>query len=546
MGTEEIVKSLDNREFLDMLYGFAYKRCNSSHEADDLCSDIILEVLKSIHRGSSIDNFYAYVWTIAHRTYADFCEKRKVLSNRFIDNYSDDTVQMQTDPFNDYIESEADKALIHHIKKEISFLSKIYREVFVMYYLDEMKTSEISQKLSISDTTVKQRLFSARNLIKKEVEKMNSNDITLKPINMYFLGSGNPVGNDPRIKAERLLSQNLIYLCKDIARSAKELSELLGVPMVYIEEELDIQCRGLSGTYGLLRKLDNGKYITNFFLVDASDYAKASEVYDKQLPLLMDKIKNYIADNSDRILSFPFLNKQNDIKFITWSLISRMIWSYQSNVYQTLKNNYLSDVDVLKRDFSVFGIATKNNEPLRIGFYGCDGNRAYNICGYNSVVFVNIYGEHIKSHFSCGHNLSSDPLLLMAIKSIEGIPVDTLSEEEKEIAAKAIECDYLTKCNGVIYPKILMIDSEKENAFYDLSNDFAKEALDLYEEAAAMLYDQVKKFVPKHLINEYDTFILQITQGLLSKVIDQCIKEGIISIPENKPCAEGTWMILEK
>ena len=54
---------------------------------------------------------------------------------------------------------------------------------------------------------------------------MNERKLTLKPISLTFIGTGNPVGNDPRNKAERILSQNIVYACKDKAKTAKELSE---------------------------------------------------------------------------------------------------------------------------------------------------------------------------------------------------------------------------------------------------------------------------------------------------------------------------------
>lgn len=98
MGTEDAIKQLDDKEFLDKLYGFTYKRCNSSYEAEDLCSDIILALIKSIHKTVYIENFYAFVWTIAHRIYADYCDKRKQQSDKVVsDSYSDEIMNIQTD-----------------------------------------------------------------------------------------------------------------------------------------------------------------------------------------------------------------------------------------------------------------------------------------------------------------------------------------------------------------------------------------------------------------------------------------------------------------
>lgn len=57
MRTEDVRKQIEDKLFLDKLYGFAYKRCNHAEEAEDLCSDIILRILKSINQISEIENF---------------------------------------------------------------------------------------------------------------------------------------------------------------------------------------------------------------------------------------------------------------------------------------------------------------------------------------------------------------------------------------------------------------------------------------------------------------------------------------------------------
>ena len=152
----------------------------------------------------------------------------------------------------------------------------------VLYYLDEMKVKDISEKLNISETTVKQRLFFARNTVRKEVEIMNERNLSLKPVSLAFIGTGNPSGNDPRTKAERILSQNLVYACKDKAKSAKELSDELCVPMPYIEDELEIQLKGENGSYGLLRKMGD-KYISNVIIVENSEFNEAGKIYTKHL-----------------------------------------------------------------------------------------------------------------------------------------------------------------------------------------------------------------------------------------------------------------------
>lgn len=547
MKTEETLKLLEDKSFLDKIYQFSYLRCSTSFEAEDLCSDILLAVLSAIRKQEQIEHFYAFVWTIARRVYADHSRRKNAERQvSWLEN-CDPVLESKENEIDALLDQAADQEQIGRIFEEIAFLSKTYRDVMVMYYLDEMKIRDIARKLHIQETTVKQRLFSARNSIRKEVETMSERNCLLKPVKLAFLGTGSPCGNDPRIKAERMFSQNLIYLCKDRPRSAKELSEELCIPMPYIEEELEIQCRGANGKYGLLRRLDSGKYAVNIHLVDYEEYDQANKIYEKYLPEFCNVIQNALKQNEEKILSFPYLSEQKDLRFILWALISRTVWDFEERVNQILEKKYFYDVTPVKREFSSVAVAYIDEQKPAFGFYGCDGINAVSVGGYRSVLVSNIYGKHIDEHFHCEHNVSQDQELLMALRAIGGISVDELSEMDKEIAAKALACGYLRKSGNIIEPKMIVIDKKNEGSFYNLSYAFNDGMGDITEKIAAELAEFMRSHIPEYLINEYQIYTNLIAGiRILSKAIDECISEGLLLEPENRIGAEGMLMIVEK
>lgn len=550
MKTNETLKLLEDKSFLDQIYHFSYHRCNTSFEAEDLCSDIILAVISAIHKQNRIDNFYAFVWTIARRVYADHSRKRNAERQIFGTENGDslwDFLEAKENGIEDLLEEAAEREQIDRIFKEIAFLSRTYRDVMVMYYLDERKVKEIADTLGISETTVKQRLFSARNSIKKEVETMSERNFILKPVKLAFIGTGSPCGNDPRIKAERLFSQNLIYLCKDKPKSAKELSDELCIPMPYIEEELEIQCRGENGKYGLLRRLDNGKYAVNIHLVDYEEYDQANRIYEIHLPEFCRAIKEALKKNEEKILSFPYLSEPKDLRFILWSLISRTVWDLGSRVNQVLVEKYFADIEPAKREFFCAAVAYTQEQEPTFDFYGCDGIDASYVGGYRSVLVANIYGKHIKEHFHCGHNLSTDQQLLMVLKAIGGTSIDELSLAEKEIVASAIANGYLRKDGDRIEPGIIVIERKDMKDFYDFSYELNEGMDAMIEQIAAELAAFMRSHIPNYLLNEYQIYAELIARvRILSKTIDACIDEGLLIKPGNRICAEGTWMIVEK
>ena len=547
MNTNETLKLLDDKDFLDKIYHFSYQRCNTSLEAEDLCSDIIFAVITAIHKQEQIENFYAFVWTIARRVYADYCQSRQAKRQLCSIENGDFLLEAKENEIDKLIEETDEQEQISKIFKEIAFLSKAYREVMILFYIDELKVKEIATRLNINETTVKQRLFSARNSVKKEVETMNERTYVLKPIQLAFVGTGNVVGNDPAFKAERLFSQNLIYLCKDKPKSAKELSEQLCVPMPYIEEELEIQCLGENETYGMLRKLDNGKYALNIHLVDYTEYDKANQIYEKHLPAFCNILRNNLRQTAEKILSFPYLNKQKDLQFILWALISRIIWTFEDNINQILAEKYFSDIIPVQRNYSCVATAFTEEQKPDFSFYGCDGIMATSFGGYSSVSVCNIYGKQIDKHFHCGHNLSHDQTLLMALRAIGGLSIDTLTEAEKEIAAKGIECGYLRKNGNILEPKLVVIDKKDELDFYELSYDLKKNMESIVEQIAAELATFMRTHIPEHLLNEYQVYTKLIAGvRILAKAIEECIKEGLLVAPENKVGSEGMVMIVEK
>lgn len=550
MKTNEALRLLEDKSFLDKIYHFSYRRCNTSFEAEDLCSDIILAVLSAIRKQEQIENFYAFVWTIARRVYADYSRRRSIERQASGIENGDlilESLESKENEIDAFLEEAAEQEQISRIFKEIAFLSKTYREVMVMYYIDERKVKDIASRLNINETTVKQRLFSARNSVRKEVETMSERNYVLKPVKLAYFGTGNPCGNDPRTKSERMFSQNLIYLCKDKPKSAKELSEELCVPMPYIEEELEIQCHGENGKYGMLRRLDNGKYAVNIHLVDYEEYDQANKIYEKHLPEFCDVIKNALRQNEDKILSFPYLSDQSDLRFIMWSLVSRTVWDFEERINQILAEKYFSDVTPATRDFFCVAVAYKDEEEPAFDFYGCDQIDAFSVGGYRSVWVSNIYGKHVDEHFHCGHNLTQDQKLLMVLKAIGGISIDELSETEKEIAAKALACGYLRKNGDIIEPKILVIDKKNVREFYDLSYDFNQDMSDVTEQIAAELAEFMRTHIPEYLMNEYQIYTSLIAgTRILSKAIDECINEGLLLKPENRIGAEGMLMIVER
>ncbi len=547
MKTNEMFKLFD-KAFLEKVYSFAYHRCNTSHEAEDLCSQIVVAVISAVKGQEAVENFYGFVWTIARRVYADYCEKRsKEQATVSLENteYSIASKQNEIDVF---IEDTAAAQSFKKILYEISFLSKSYRDVMVLYYIDEIKVKDIAVRLGISETTVKQRLFSARNEVRKEVSRVKDKNLALKPIHLFMPGTGNVGGNDCRTMANRLFSQNLIYLCKDKPRTAKELSEELGVPMPYVEEELEIQVHGLNGEYGMLRKLPDGKYITNVIIMDYKEFKAVNGIFDKYLPEVSEQLKINIREYKDEILKFPYLNRQDDIRFILWTLIAKIIWGFKGDITEKIREKHFANVDTPNRPFSTAALAYNDEENPDFNFYGCDTTNATSICGYKKVFISNLYDTKRKEKiFEAGYNLSRDQGFILFIKTVGGLSVNSLDDVEKEIAAKWIEYGFIRKSDDVLEPNVVAISIEDEEKFASFAYKMQSNMNEIKEKIADELAEYMIKHIPQHLVCEYRHYIgLLAGINLFDSVVEECIKNDILIEPINKRSSEGVLLVVEK
>jgi len=262
---------------------------------------------------------------------------------------------------------------------------------------------------------------------------------------------------------------------------------------------------------------------------------------------LVDEMNSLIKKNEKKILSFPYLNEQKDLHFILWALISRMIWGFECKINDILKEKHFADITPVKRDFTCVAIAYTDDQHPAFNFYGCDDIDATSISGYKWVLASNIYGDRIEKHFECGHNFSRDEKLLMTLQSIGGISVNKLTESEKEVAAKAIECGYLRKNGDTIEPDIIVINQKDLIDFYDFAYAFNDDTMDISEQIADELAAFMKKHIPEHLMNEYPVYTSLIAGiRILSNAIEECISEGLLIPPANRTGAEGILMAVQK
>ncbi len=197
MKKQDLLKYFDD-DLLDKLFGFCYARTNDSYEAEELCSNIVYALVNAAHCDGEIESVYPFVWRVARNVYADFSKNRRKQADTFYEGDSEDILLNVTEE--DTSDNTSD--LLTSVYRRIAFLTKAYREVMILFYIDGISTAQIAKMQGVSESAVRQRLFSARQKIKSEVEKMTetyNKPVTLDKIDFALLGQVIPRGAIPAL-----------------------------------------------------------------------------------------------------------------------------------------------------------------------------------------------------------------------------------------------------------------------------------------------------------------------------------------------------------
>ena len=541
MKKQELLNYFDDG-LLDKLFGFCYARTNDSYEAEELCSDILYALVKAAQTDGEVQNVYSFIWKVARNVYADFSDKRRKKTDM---TWTGDAEELFLALADEEEDPDDTRELLTRVYRRIAFLTKAYREVMISFYIDGLSTAQIAAQQGIGEGTVRQRLFSARQKIKSEVEEMaeTNKPVALDDINFVMWGTGNPLWGDPATVCERMFTNHVIWLCRKKPMSATEIAEELNVPTVYVEEELEILRKGENGEYGLLRRLENGKYAINFVLLDKDTFEKANALYTEHLPKICDTISNYIEEHKEEYLAFPYLNKKVDMNLILWQQIQHISDAFSYTVKRILEEKFFADIKKPNRPYSSF--AYVDNGKYYGG--GCDGIGAFGVCGFDEVHLSNIYQSGVRAHFRCGHDVSRDMQLQLTIRAIEGLDINSLSEQEKEHAAKAIEQGYLYREGNAVYTKILVNKMDEESKLFDISNGLRNGYFETEAEVVAeKLAELIKNALPEYLWGEWAYANTLANLPVLETVVECLSEKGVLIPPENDIGAEGCWMSVRK
>jgi len=244
-------------ECLHTLFAWSMSKLYDKSEAEDLTQDIICALLGSVSRLQNDAAFFGFMWRTAENTLKAHLRKKQ------------STVELDESFRGAYWATPEAQLIISEevnlLRRELSLLSRQYREATVGYYIYGKSCSQISTELGISPETVKFYLFKTRKILKegigmtREYGEKSYNPAVFRPD--YWTDGSNI---EYRELFKRKLPGNILLAAYAKPLTVTELSIELGVAAAYLEDELLILKE-----HDIIREI-SGKYQTNIVIFTAA------------------------------------------------------------------------------------------------------------------------------------------------------------------------------------------------------------------------------------------------------------------------------------
>ncbi len=219
-------------ELLNYTYETACRLYGDDPDVDMLVQETLLALIKKEQADEHIEYPKGFLATVLRNKHNDQLRRK----------YRDNIVTYDLPQDLAAEEPEEDLSDEHEsVRREISRLLKIYREVTVRHYMHGQPVEQIARELGVPKGTVLSRLSAARRQIKGGLTAMKAySEASYEPKEVRLGIRGNTgFSNEPFTLVRSKLEKNLLVLAYEKPLSLKDLADAMGMPCAYIEEAVD-------------------------------------------------------------------------------------------------------------------------------------------------------------------------------------------------------------------------------------------------------------------------------------------------------------------
>ncbi|MDE0681331.1 MAG: sigma-70 family RNA polymerase sigma factor, partial [Candidatus Poribacteria bacterium] len=157
------------RKYQKSVHALVWRKIGDFHIAEDLTQDTFLKAYQKLATLKEPQSFASWLYVIATNHCKTWLRKKR-LSTQALQDTS--TVELERVAYSGYVTEENEQRITdvqrEVVKKLLAKLQESDRTIITLYYLGGMTYEEISQFLGVSVSAIKNRLYRARQSLKKE------------------------------------------------------------------------------------------------------------------------------------------------------------------------------------------------------------------------------------------------------------------------------------------------------------------------------------------------------------------------------------------
>ncbi len=519
--------------YMEKLFYFCLRKTGDYSEAEDLTQDIALHILSSLNRGTIPSSFSAWVWQIARNRYCVWAtekhKRRELVSSCDIGEYE----------IEDGSESVLEKMIRTEqtalLRRELSLIRSDYRDIIVAYYIENRSVRAIAAALSLSENTVKQRLFRARKILKEGMDMAREFGVrSYKPEEINYINNCSTPGkkDQPYSIFEHKLYQNILLEAYGNPSSAEALSLELGVALPYMEDELEYLTRET-----VLCK-EGDKYQTAFPIVSREAQQAIHTAHLTAAPDITKALADFVGALNETFAKdgYAYFGTYQDYESAKWSLL---MLAYDHFLYKAPRTRGRTErLDGGKWDVTGYQHCDVA-EPNFVGNHGSD-------CGF----------QQFKYMFAGIADRTPNYLTDEEAKLLRDYAEGKASDKSSVLTAKLAEYGYLSNTAKGYEPTVLVLHlGEIRERVKSFDKDVLAKLEACAETAAEKLkdlYRALEEIILRDLPNlfledEYQRrLVISNCYHMRGYVMAEALRQGYLLLSEELSPAVGAHFYLDE
>lgn len=152
------------------LFRYGKKFLSSGDNIEDVVQDVFIKAFQNIKSFDAKQKFSPWIYRIAHNTYINAIKKSSIGPAYLFDF---DTLIAHTVVDDPIVREREQKEIKDIVDKGLSEIEPKYREILVLYYIEDFSYKEIADILHIPVGTVGVRIMRAKEILKEKYKNLN-------------------------------------------------------------------------------------------------------------------------------------------------------------------------------------------------------------------------------------------------------------------------------------------------------------------------------------------------------------------------------------